>query len=531
MPNSDTSGGEHLVEQLKGLSEELAQARQQETATREILRVIRRSHATPQPVFETIATAAKNLCSASVANVFTFDGELVHLAATTRTSLPGDDPNDVRKLFPRHPGRDMAAPRAVLLNEVVEIPDVAQDADYNESGHAIATGFRSILAVPLERAGKPIGCIAVGRPQAGPFPNGQHLLLQIFSEQAVIAIENTMRFNELEREIDAHRRSRATIEALVDETRSGIEALVGQSAALRNVRQQIEKVAHTDSTVLIQGETGTGKELVARAVHGSSRRRDHPLIVVNCAALPRELVESELFGHEKGAFTGALQQRRGRFELADGGTLFLDEVGELPPEAQAKLLRVLQQGEFERVGGSRTLRTDVRIVAATNRELQGEVAAGRFRADLFYRLNVFPIVLPALRERRDDIPALAQHLAQRIARKLGRAAPDISRAFLEWAAQYAWPGNIRELENVIERALITTEAPIIDAIGFPSGSATPTPAVGDATIEEVERAHILAVLDRKGWKIEGPTGAAQVLGLNASTLRGRIRKLGIRKPS
>jgi len=519
------------VEQMQGLSEELAQARQQEAATREILRVIRRSHATPQPVFETIATAAKDLCCATVANVFTFDGELVHLAATTRTSLPGDDPNDVRKMFPRRPAHDMAAPRAVLLNEVVEIPDVMRDADYKESGHAIATGFRSILAVPLERGGKPIGCIVVGRPLAGPFPNRQHLLLQTFAEQAVIAIENTRLFNELESEIEAHRRSKATIEALVDETRSGIEALIGQSAALRDVRQHIEKVANTDSTVLIQGETGTGKELVARAIHGSSRRRDHPLIVVNCAALPRELVESELFGHEKGAFTGALQQRRGRFELADGGTLFLDEVGELPVEAQAKLLRVLQHGEFERVGGTRALHADVRIVAATNRELQSEVAAGRFRADLFYRLNVFPIVLPALRERRDDIPALARHLAQRIARKLGRAAPETSRAFLNWAAQYAWPGNIRELENIIERALITTDAPEIDPIGFPSSPAMPTPPIGDATIEEVERAHILAVLDRKGWTIEGPTGAAHALGLKASTLRGRMNKLGIRKPS
>ena len=523
--------GKHLVAQMQGISEELAQARQQEAATREILHVIRRSHATPQPVFETIATAAKDLCSASVANVFTFDGELVHLAATTRTSLPGNDPNDVRKMFPRPPGPGMAAPRCVLLNAVVEIPDVTHDADYMESGHAIATGFRSILAVPLEHEGKPIGCIVVGRPLAGPFPNHQHLLLQTFAEQAVIAIENTRLFNELESEIEAHRRSKATIEALVDDTRSGIEALVGQSAALRDLRQQIEKVAHTDSTVLIQGETGTGKELVARAVHGCSRRRDHPLIVVNCAALPRELVESELFGHEKGAFTGALQQRRGRFELADGGTLFLDEVGELPLETQAKLLRVLQHGEFERVGSARALRADVRIVAATNRALQSEVAAGRFRADLFYRLNVFPIALPALRERRDDIPALARHLAQRIARKLGRAAPEIGRAFLEWAAHYAWPGNIRELENVIERALITTDASVIDDMGFSANPATPMPDAGDATIEDVERAHILAVLDRKGWKIEGPTGAAHVLGLNASTLRGRMRKLGIRKPS
>ena len=515
----------------KTLSEELAEARQQEAATREILRVIRQSRATPQPVFEIIATAAMNLCGASVANVFTFDGELVHLASTTRVGPAIDDASDVRKRFPRPPGRGMAALRAVLVNDVVEIPDVTQDPHYGEREHALATGFRAILAVPLVRDHHPVGAIVVGRTQPGAFPQRQLALLQTFADQAVIAIENARLFNELEKEIEAHRRSKATIAALVDETRAGAGALIGNSPALVRVLEQIEKVASTDSTVLIQGETGTGKELVARAVHGSSRRRDRPIIAVNCAALPRELVESELFGHEKGAFTGALQQRRGRFELADGGTLFLDEVGELPVEAQAKLLRVLQQGEFERVGGLRALRADVRIVAATNRDLQAEVAAGRFRADLFYRLNVFPIALPALRERRGDIPALAGHFAAHIARKLGRAAPAIGPAFLAWADGYGWPGNIRELENIVERALIMSDAATLDVTGFLVAPASATAHSRDLTLEEIEREHIRAVLDRKHWKIEGPDGAAKVLGLNASTLRGRMRMLGIRRPS
>jgi transcriptional regulator with GAF, ATPase, and Fis domain len=523
------TGGERDL----SLEQALEEARQQEAATREILRVIRRSRGTPQPVFETIAAAARTLCRAAVANVFTFDGQLVHLAATTLPAPPPGEHGDVRLKFPRPPGREMAALRVVLLNAVIEIPDVMSDPDYLEKDHALATGFRSILGVPLARDGAPIGAIMVGRPEPGPFPRSHLALLHTFADQAVIAVENARLFNELEREIEAHRRARATINVLVGESRSDVDALVGASPGLERVRQQIRQVGPTDSTVLILGETGTGKELVARAVHGMSRRRDRPLIVVNCAALPRELVESELFGHEKGAFTGALAQRRGRFELADGGTLFLDEVGELPLEAQAKLLRALQQGEFERVGGDRTLRSDVRIIAATNRQLPDELAAGRFRADLYYRLNVFPLALPPLRERRADVAALAAHLSERIARKLGRTAPAVGAAFLAWAQDYGWPGNIRELENVIERALITSEAQVLEpsAIGVVAAptAATATHAARDASLEQVEREHIEAVLERRNWRIEGPEGAAEILGLNPSTLRGRMRALGIRR--
>jgi len=325
----------------------------------------------------------------------------------------------------------------------------------------------------------------------------------------------------LRREIEAHRKSRATIQRLVDEMRHD---MVGDSPAARRLRGEIAQVAPTDSTVLIQGETGTGKELVARAIHEASRRRERALVTVNCAALPRELVESELFGHEKGAFTGATQQRRGRFELADGGTLFLDEVGELPLEAQAKLLRVLQSGEFDRVGGTRALHADVRVIAATNRDLQAQVTAGRFRSDLYYRLNVFPITVPPLRERRGDIPGLAQHFAAKASRKLGKPLRDLSGTFLERAGAYDWPGNIRELENMVERALILADGELL----FPAAA----PAAGDAeNLEDVERSHIRSVLERTRWVIEGDKGAARILGLNPSTLRGRLRKLGIRKTS
>ena len=308
------------------------------------------------------------------------------------------------------------------------------------------------------------------------------------------------------------------------------DALIGDSTALAEVRARIAQVAPTDTTVLIQGETGTGKELAARAIHAASPRSERPLVAVNCAALPRELVESELFGHEKGAFTGALQQRRGRFELAAGGTLFLDEVGELPPEAQAKLLRVLQERSLERVGGGSTVRVDVRVIAATNRDLQAQVAAGAFRADLYYRLNVFPLVLPPLRSRREDIPRLVRHLAEKAAHKLGRQLEAVSPAFLQRAAAHDWPGNVRELENVIERALIMSGGTLLDGsdVFSPSAQKDSMPPAAD-TLEAMERSYIVRTLERTSWQIEGEGGAARILGLNPSTLRGRLRKLGIRK--
>jgi DNA-binding NtrC family response regulator len=343
----------------------------------------------------------------------------------------------------------------------------------------------------------------------------------------------------LREEIEAHQRSRAVIHCLEDEIRTGhdFREIVGRSASLTRLLDQLALVAATESTVLILGETGTGKELVARALHDRSPRHERPLVKVNCAALPRELVESELFGHEKGAFTGATQQRRGRFELADGGTIFLDEVGELPLEAQAKLLRVLQEQEFERVGGTRALRTDVRVIAATNRDLGSRAAAGEFRPDLYYRLNVFPVTVPALRERREDVPLLVGHFLAKAARKLGKSFDGVAPAFLDRATSYDWPGNVRELENVVERAAILARGPLLESLE-PFGTQAPParvdpqlpPPAAAGTLEDVERAYIERVLGALRWVIEGERGAAHALGLNASTLRGRMRKLGIRKP-
>jgi PAS domain S-box-containing protein len=314
------------------------------------------------------------------------------------------------------------------------------------------------------------------------------------------------------------------------------EEIVGASPALLETIEKVERVAPTDATVLISGETGTGKELIARAVHSTGRRKDKPLIKLNCAALPAGLVESELFGHEKGAFSGAVARRIGRFELANGGTIFLDEIGELPLEAQAKLLRVLQEREFERVGGSVAVKVDVRVIAATNRDLPGAVRGGTFREDLFYRLNVFPIALPPLRDRAGDIPALVQHLVRKFASRIGVRIESISEETMWLLAAYSWPGNVRELENVLERAVILSNGPVLEidrdvlpSRGQAAGASSESSPESDSAerLESVERRHILDVLKRTRWVIEGPHGAARILDLHPNTLRSRMKRFGI----
>ncbi|MGH8624173.1 MAG: sigma-54 interaction domain-containing protein [Gammaproteobacteria bacterium] len=307
--------------------------------------------------------------------------------------------------------------------------------------------------------------------------------------------------------------------------------LLGESAPMQRLLSAIATVAPSDSTVLIGGETGSGKELAAHAIHALSSRKDKLLVVVNCAALPAELIESELFGHEKGAFTGATTQRKGRFELADGGTIFLDELGELTAAAQAKLLRVLQEQEFERVGGDKTIKVNVRVIAATNRELEEMVGAGKFRADLYYRLNVFPLRMPPLRERIEDIPILVDVLLKKLAVRLNKPLRAVSARSLEKLKRYAWPGNVRELQNIIERAALLSMGPIIEineVLMSPAGEAIQPTA--PASLEEVQRRHILGALERCAWVVEGPQGAARLLGLKPSTLRFRMQKLGISKP-
>jgi formate hydrogenlyase transcriptional activator len=309
------------------------------------------------------------------------------------------------------------------------------------------------------------------------------------------------------------------------------EQIIGDSPALESVLEQVQRVAPTDSTVLIQGETGTGKELIARALHDSSSRFARPFIKLNCAAIPFDLLESELFGHERGAFTGAIAQKVGRFELADTGTLFLDEIGDIPPGLQPKLLRVLQEQEFERLGGTRTHRVDVRLVAATNRNLVEMVKRHEFRSDLYYRLNVFPIPLPPLRERREDIPALVSHFVELYGRRMGKQIDHIPPDTMSALSSYPWPGNIRELQNLIERSVILSSGNVLHPPLANLNADAEIESYEATTLEEAERNHIRKILDQTRWVVSGPNGAAARLGIKRSTLYFRMQKLGISRPN
>jgi formate hydrogenlyase transcriptional activator len=390
----------------------------------------------------------------------------------------------------------------------------------------LAEGIQSMCCVPLTVHDHRLGSLNVGRLGGEPFAEADGDLLAAIANQVAFSIENALAFREI-----AELRDRLSAEKvyLEDEIRTNynFEEIIGDSPALRGVLRQAETVAPTDSAVLILGETGTGKELVARAIHDLSRRRERTFVKINCAAIPTGLLESELFGHERGAFTGAIAQKVGRFELADGGTLFLDEVGDIPLELQPKLLRVLQEQEFERLGGTRTKRVDVRVVAATNRNLEEMVEAGTFRNDLYYRLNVFPITLPALRDRTEDVPALVRHFTQKFARRMSKRIETIPADAMAALSRYAWPGNVRELENAIERAVILTSGPSLNVQLVQFRSRTPQPTTG--TLEATEREAILRTLHDTNWVLGGVNGAAARLGLKRTTLQSRMQKLGIRR--
>jgi formate hydrogenlyase transcriptional activator len=390
-------------------------------------------------------------------------------------------------------------------------------------------GVQSGCWLPLTTARKRLGTLVFTSKPPSAYDTADLDFLQQVANQVAVAVENALAFQEIQALNDQLHRENIYLEEEV-RAENNFGDIVGESVALRRVLKEVETVAATDSTVLVRGETGTGKELIARALHELSPRQGRTFVKLNCAAMPTGLLESELFGHEKGAFTGAIMQKVGRFELADKGTLFLDEVGDIPPELQPKLLRVLQEQEFERLGSTRTIKVDVRLVAATNRDLARMVADGTFRTDLYYRLNVFPVVLPPLRERPDDIPRLVRHFTQRFARRMGRRIETIPSAVMEALVRYPWPGNVRELQNVIERAVILSPGP---SLQVPPGDLRPAamqdtaPAPAAVTLADAERDHILGAIREAGGVLGGPEGAAARLGMKRSTLYKKMKKLGI----
>jgi formate hydrogenlyase transcriptional activator len=439
-------------------------------------------------------------------------------------------------------GACMKSPSAIVVTtkkpavfRQQELKDLCPDSPIAQ--RLVADGIRAFCSIPLLSHDRALGALNVGRRREDMFSAEDVELLNEVAKQIAIAVENAQAYREITELRDRLAKENLYLEEEV-RTDHNFGEIVGDSAALRRVLKEVETVAPTGSTVLIRGETGTGKELVARALHDLSPRRERTFVKLNCAAIPTGLLESELFGHEKGAFTGAIMQKVGRFELAHQGTLFLDEVGDIPLELQPKLLRALQEQEFERLGSTRTVSVDVRLVAATNRDLGRMVADGQFRSDLYYRLNVFPVVLPPLRERQGDIPVLARHFTQKFARRMGRQIESIPTAVMDALTLYPWPGNIREMQNIIERAVILSPG---TALQMNTGElkAGPSPAAAESTngspreavtLDDAEREHILGALRETRWVLGGPNGAAARLAMKRTTLQSKMKKLGISRP-
>ena len=462
----------------------------------------------------------------------------LHLAASAgRSDVDPDETWD--RLDGRHRRFPLGVRKVGLVattGETLAVWDIEKEPDWiTDPDWARREGILGFGGAPLICKGKVLGVLAIFTRirlvKEGP------VWARIIADLAAAMIENAQAFDQIDR---LKSQLEATNEYLREEVSIGGEfvQIVGQSAPLRSMLEQIELVAPTDASVLILGESGTGKELVAREIHNHSRRRDGPMVKVNCAAIPRELYESEFFGHVKGAFTGAVRDRAGRFEAADGGTLFLDEVGEIPLDLQTKLLRVLQEGQFERIGEEGTRRADVRIVAATNRDLKEDVKARRFRQDLYYRLNVFPVEIAPLRQRKEDIPLLAEHFLKLACEKSHRPALRLTQANVIALQQYDWPGNVRELQNVIERAVITSRQGILRfdlPSADPAGAAQPTAQTDHHTLltceqmKQLEKDNVLAALEAANWKIAGPGGAAELLGIKPTTLVSRLKAMGIRQ--
>jgi transcriptional regulator with GAF, ATPase, and Fis domain len=465
----------------------------------------------------------------------------LHLAASAGSSnQTGNEWTDLNGFFRRFPFGVRKVGKIASTGEPIEVPDVGEHPEIlARPDWAKAEGIRALGGQPLIHQGEVLGVLAVFTRAC----LGEENLtwMRMIADHAAAAIANARAFEEIGRLKEQLELERDYLRDEVLEAHA-FGDIIGQSPSLKTVLQQIELVAPTDANVLILGESGTGKELVAREIHRRSQRQDQTMVKCNCASIPRELYESEFFGHAKGAFTGAVSDRAGRFQLADGATLFLDEVGEIPLDMQSKLLRVLQEGEFERVGEERTQQVDVRIIAATNRDLKQESETKRFREDLYYRLNVFPVQIAPLRERKEDIAVLAAHFVELSARNLNRPVPRLTQGNVLQLQRYDWPGNIRELQNVIERAVITCAAgrlrfdlPADTKSKKPRVSESPEPAekteiLSEDEMRRHERENILAALRRTKWKLSGEDGAAELLGIKPTTLASRMKKMGIERP-
>jgi formate hydrogenlyase transcriptional activator len=486
------------------------------------------SHLDLRDLFRPIAAALRRVLQQDYASLALYD-DVRHGWRVHALEFPGG--KGILQTEHEAPFEGAPASRSVAARRPVVFERAALERlDSAITRTLLAEGIRLLCCVPLLSGSRVLATLNVGRFKEAAFTESEVELLGQVGAQIALAVENALAYRQI---ADLKNKLAEEKNYLEDELRTehNPAEIIGTSRSLQEVLKQVRIVAPSDSTVLIQGETGTGKELIARAIHDLSRRRERTFVKLNCAAIPSGLLESELFGHEKGAFTGAVCQKVGRFELAHQGTLFLDEVGDIPPELQPKLLRVLQEQEFERLGGTKTQRVDVRLVAATNRDLAQMVPEGRFRSDLYYRLHVFPLTLPPLRERPEDIPLLVRHFVAQHARRLNKRTDTVPAEAMAALTRYPWPGNVRELSNFIERSvLLSPGAELRVAAGDLKAVAAPE-ADGATTLADAEREHILAVLRETRWRVGGPSGAAARLGLKRTTLQSKMRKLGISRPA
>jgi formate hydrogenlyase transcriptional activator len=511
-----------LEDSLRSVSEKLSEEKKRQQVLMEVGRVLATKWDVRQ-VFPKISAYLRRVLRQEYAALAVHDeknGQLVRQAMDfplRKGSAPHTEINA---------GKDPGGKALSERSSLIFTKDEMQEFPAGTTDHLLAEGLQALCCVPLLRPRGPLGVLVLGSTRADAFKTDDLMLLNQVAAQLAIAIENartTREVEQLRNRLDHEKRF------LEGEPRTHLhfEEIIGESPALNEVLDQVAIVAASDATVLILGETGTGKGLIARAIHRTSKRKDRNFVTLNCAAIPTGLLESELFGHEKGAFTGAVSQKVGRLELADKGTLFLDEIGEIPLELQPKLLRVLQDHEFERLGGTRTIKVDLRLIAATNRDLARSVVEKEFRSDLFYRLNVFPIRLPSLRERRDDIPVLVRYFVRKFARVMDRGIETVPSETMNALVNWHWPGNVRELENFIERSVILTEGTALRAPLAELQAESPTSGSAEHSLQDAEREHIIRVLLQTGGMISGPTGAARRLGLKRSTLQSKMQRLGI----